>query len=179
MTGGAFGSIGAQLLNLSADERKTLLCAGAAAGMAAVFDAPLAAVLLAIELLLFEWRPRSFVPVAAAVAVAAILRVPLLGSGPVFPAPTGALHLDAGDYALCVVSGALAAGLALVSTTLVYFSEDTFARLPIHWMWWPAIGGVIIGVGGLIVPQALGVGYDVIEAELNGTLALHLDRSAS
>jgi chloride channel protein, CIC family len=174
MTGGAFGSIGAQLLNLSADERKTLLCAGAAAGMAAVFDAPLAAVLLAIELLLFEWRPRSFVPVAAAVAVAAIVRVPILGSGPVFPAPTGALHLDAADYALCIVSGALAAALALVSTTLVYFSEDTFARLPIHWMWWPAIGGVIIGVGGLIVPQALGVGYDVIEAELNGTLALHL-----
>jgi H+/Cl- antiporter ClcA len=174
MTGGAFGSIGAQLLNLSADERKTLLCAGAAAGMAAVFDAPLAAVLLAIELLLFEWRPRSFVPVAAAVAVAAIVRVPLLGSGPVFPAPDVALHLNAGDYALCIVSGALAAGLALVSTTLVYFSEDTFARLPIHWMWWPAIGGVIIGVGGLIVPQALGVGYDVIEAELNGTLALHL-----
>jgi chloride channel protein, CIC family len=174
MTGGAFGSIGAQLLNLSADERKTLLCAGAAAGMAAVFDAPLAAVLLAIELLLFEWRPRSFVPVAAAVAVAAIVRVPILGSGPVFPAPTGALHLDAADYALCLVSGALAAALALVATTLVYFSEDTFARLPIHWMWWPAIGGVIIGVGGLIVPQALGVGYDVIEAELNGTLALHL-----
>jgi chloride channel protein, CIC family len=174
MTGGAFGSIGAQLLNLSADERKTLLCAGAAAGMAAVFDAPLAAVLLAIELLLFEWRPRSFVPVAAAVAVAAIVRVPILGSGPVFPAPTGALHLDAADYALCLVSGALAAALALVATTLVYFSEDTFARLPIHWMWWPAIGGAIIGVGGLIVPQALGVGYDVIEAELNGTLALHL-----
>ncbi|MFT3864725.1 MAG: chloride channel protein [Solirubrobacterales bacterium] len=174
MTGGAFGSICAQLANLSADERKTLLVAGAAAGMAAVFDAPLAAVLLAIELLLFEWRPRSFVPVAAAVAVAAIVRVPILGSGPVFPAPAGALHLDAASYALCLVSGAAAALLALVATTLVYFSEDTFARLPIHWMWWPAIGGVIIGLGGLVVPQALGVGYDVIGAELNGTLALHI-----
>ena len=174
MTGGAFGSISAQLFHLSADERKTLLAAGAAAGMAAVFDTPLAAILLAVELLLFEWRPRSFVPVAAAVAVAAIVRVPLLGPGPVFPAPTGALHLDASVYALCVVSGALAAGLAVVATTLVYASEDAFGRLPIHWMWWPAIGGVIIGLGGLVVPQALGVGYDVIGEELNGTLALHL-----
>ena len=174
MTGGAIGSICAQHLHLSADERKTLLVAGAAAGMTAVFDAPLAAVLLAIELLLFEWRPRSFVPLAAAVAVAAVVRVPLLGDGPVFPVPAGSLHLDAGVYALCVVAGALAALLALIATTLVYASEDTFARLPIHWMWWPAIGGLIIGVGGLIVPQALGVAYNVIEAELNGSIALHL-----
>jgi H+/Cl- antiporter ClcA len=174
MTGGAVGSICAQFLQLSADERKTLLVAGAAAGMTAVFDTPLAAVLLAVELLLFEWRPRSFVPVAAAVAVAAIVRVPLLGGGPVFPVPTGALHLDAGAYALCLVSGAAAAALALIATSLVYASEDTFGRLPIHWMWWPAIGGVIIGVGGLFVPQALGVGYNVIEAELNGSIALHL-----
>jgi len=174
MTGGAIGSICAQHLHLSADERKTLLVAGAAAGMTAVFDAPLAAVLLAIELLLFEWRPRSFVPLAAAVAVAAVVRVPLLGDGPVFPVPAGSLHLDAGVYALCIVAGVLAALLALIATTLVYASEDTFARLPIHWMWWPAIGGLIIGVGGLIVPQALGVGYNVIEAELNGSIALHL-----
>ncbi|MBS1887396.1 MAG: chloride channel protein [Actinobacteria bacterium] len=174
MTGGAFGSISAQLLHLSADERKTLLVAGAAAGMAATFDAPLASVLLAVELLLFEWRPRSFVPVAAAVAVATIVRVPLLGSGPIFPTPTGALHLDAASYALCVVSGILAGLLALLATSLVYLSEDTFARLPIHWMWWPAIGGLVIGLGGLVVPQALGVGYDVIGSELNGTIALNL-----
>ncbi|MBN9622607.1 MAG: chloride channel protein, partial [Actinobacteria bacterium] len=174
MTGGAFGSIAAQFLHLSADERKTLLVAGAAAGMAATFDAPLASLLLAVELLLFEWRPRSFIPVAGAVAVATMLRVPLLGSGPIFPMPTGALHLDAASYALCVASGAVAGILALVATSLVYISEDAFGRLPIHWMWWPAIGGLIIGVGGLIVPQALGVGYDVIEAELNGTIALNL-----
>jgi CIC family chloride channel protein len=174
MTGGAVGSIFAQLLHLTADERKTLLVAGAAAGMAATFDAPLASVLLAVELLLFEWRPRSFIPVAAAVAVATIVRVPLLGSGPVFPVPTGTLHLDAGSYLLCVVSGCVAGLLAVVATSLVYFSEDTFQRLPIHWMWWPAIGGLIIGIGGLIVPQALGVGYNVIEAELNGSIALHL-----
>ncbi len=174
MTGGAFGSIGAQLLHLSADERKTLLVAGAAAGMAATFDAPLASVLLAVELLLFEWRPRSLIPVAAAVAVAVVVRVPLLGGGPVFPAPAGALHLDAGAYALCAVAGVLAGLLALLATSLVYLSEDGFARLPLHWMWWPAVGGLVIGLGGLVVPQALGVGYNVIGAELSGTIALHL-----
>jgi CIC family chloride channel protein len=174
MTGGALGSIWAQFLHLTADERKTLLVGGAAAGMAATFNAPLASVLLAVELLLFEWRPRSFVPVVAAVAVASIVRVPMLGGGAVFPAPAGALHLDLAAYALCVASGVAAGLLALLATTLVYLSEDTFQRLPVHWMWWPAIGGVIIGIGGLIVPQALGVGYDVIEAELNGTIALNL-----
>lgn len=174
MTGGALGSISAQFLHLTADERKTLLVAGAAAGMAATFNAPLASVLLAVELLLFEWRPRSFIPVVAAVAVASMVRVPLLGSGAVFPVPTGALHLDAATYGLCVVAGILAGLLALLATTLVYLSEDAFQRLPVHWMWWPAIGGLVIGAGGLIVPQALGVGYNVIEAELNGTIALNL-----
>jgi chloride channel protein, CIC family len=174
MTGGALGSIWAQFLHLTADERKTLLVAGAAAGMAATFNAPLASVLLAVELLLFEWRPRSFIPVVAAVAVATIVRVPMLGSGALFPAPAGALHLDAGVYGLCIASGILAGLLALLATTLVYLSEDTFQRLPIHWMWWPALGGVIVGVGGLIVPQALGVGYNVIESELNGTISLDL-----
>ena len=174
MTGGALGSISAQLLHLTADERKTLLVAGAAAGMAATFNAPLASVLLAVELLLFEWRPRSFIPVVAAVAVAAVVRIPLLGGGPVFGAPPGVLHLGAGSYGLCVVAGILAGLLALLATNLVYLSEDTFQRLPIHWMWWPAIGGLIVGLGGLVVPQALGVGYNVIEAELNGTIALNL-----
>jgi chloride channel protein, CIC family len=174
MTGGALGSISAQFLHLSADERKTLLVCGAAAGMAATFNAPLAAVLLAVELLLFEWRPRSFIPVVASVAVAAVARVPMLGGGAVFPTPTGALHLDAAAYGLCVLAGALAGLLALAATSLVYLSEDAFTRLPVHWMWWPAIGGAIIGVGGLVVPQALGVGYNVIEAELNGNIALNL-----
>ncbi|MGN6588088.1 MAG: chloride channel protein [Solirubrobacterales bacterium] len=174
MTGGALGSIWAQFLHLTADERKTLLVAGAAAGMAATFNAPLASVLLAVELLLFEWRPRSFIPVVAAVAVATIVRVPLLGSGALFPAPPGALHLDAAAYGLCIAAGILAGLLALLATTLVYLSEDTFQRLPVHWMWWPAIGGVVVGVGGLIVPQALGVGYNVIESELNGTITVDL-----
>jgi len=174
MTGGAVGSIFAQLLHLTADERKTLLVCGATAGMAATFNAPLASVLLAVELLLFEWRPRSFVPVVAAVAVATALRVPLLGAGAVFPAPPGALHLDAAAYGLCLAAGALAGLLALLATSLVYFSEDAFSRLSIHWMWWPALGGVVIGLGGLVVPQALGVGYNVIEGELDGSITVDL-----
>ena len=174
MTGGAFGSLVAQLLKLTADERKTLLVAGAAAGMAATFNAPLASVLLAVELLLFEWRPRSIVPVFAAVAVATIVRAPLLGGGPVFGTGDPVLHLHAGLYALCAVAGACGALLAIGATSLVYLAEDTFARLPIHWMWWPAIGGLIIGLGGLIEPRALGVGYDVIHKLLRGQAAAGL-----
>jgi H+/Cl- antiporter ClcA len=173
MTGGAVGSLIAQFLRLTADERKTLLVSGAAAGMAATFNSPFAAVLLAVEMLLFEWRPRSYVPVAAATCVAAVVRRPLLGSSALFPA-VGTLHIGAGTYLLCVVSGLTAALLAVVATVLVYAAEDAFKRLPLHWMWWPAIGGFVIGVGGLIVPQALGVGYNVIGAELDGTIGLHL-----
>jgi H+/Cl- antiporter ClcA/CBS domain-containing protein len=173
MTGGAVGSLGAQLLRLTADERKTLLVAGAAGGMAATFNAPFAALMLAVELLLFEWRPRSYVPVATAAVVAAIVRRPLLGAGALFPSPTG-LHIDYAAYGLCVVSGIASGLLALLATLLVYAAEDAFRRLPVHWMWWPAIGGVIIGVGGLIVPQALGVGYDVIGDELAGHIGLSL-----
>jgi chloride channel protein, CIC family len=174
MTGGAFGSLVAQFIHLTADERKTLLVAGAAGGMAATFNTPLAAVVLAVELLLFEWRPRSFVPVVAAVAVATTVRGVLLGHGVLFHVPTAPLHLTAGVEGLCVIAGVIAGGLALVATALVYASEDAFHRLRIHWMWWPAIGGAIIGVGGLFVPQALGVGYDVIGAELRGSVGLHL-----
>jgi len=173
MTGGAVGSLFAQLLRLTADERKTLLVAGAAGGMAATFNSPFAALVLAVELLLFEWRPRSYVPVAAAVSVAAVVRRPLLGTSALFPTH-GALHLDYGVYALCVLSGIVSGLLALGATVLVYAAEDAFRRLPVHWMWWPAIGGLIIGVGGLIQPQALGVGYNVIGAELTGTIGLGL-----
>ncbi|KAA0022371.1 chloride channel protein [Antrihabitans cavernicola] len=173
MTGGALGSLFAQFLHLTADERKTLLVAGSTAGMAATFNSPLAAIVLAVELLLFEWRPRSLIPVAAAVCVATIIRAPLLGSGAIFLSDNRIdLHLSV--YVLCVVSGVLSALLALIATILVYASEDAFRRLPIHWMWWPAIGGVVIGIGGLFVPQALGVGYDVIDAELTGSIGLGL-----
>jgi CIC family chloride channel protein len=171
MTGGAFGSLFAQLFHLSNAERKTLLVAGAAAGMAATFGTPVAAMLLAVELLLFEWKPRSFVPVAIAAVVAAAWRPWLMGGGVLFPMaistslPTLELLFAVGLGLLC----GLASGLL---TLMVYTSEDLFQRLPIHWMWWPAVGGVVIGLGGLIEPHALGVGYDNIAALLNGSVAM-------
>jgi chloride channel protein, CIC family len=169
MTGGAIGSIFAQLFHLSAAERKTLLVAGAAGGMSAIFNAPVAAVLLAVELLLFEWRPRSFIPVAIASAVAAVVRVPLLGSGAIFPV-TAHAPLGAEGLMIAFIVG-ITAGLASAAlTTLVYFCEDLFSRLPIHWMWWPAIGGLFVGIGGWLDPRVLGVGYDTIHALLQGEL---------
>ena len=173
MTGGAIGSIIAQCLHLSADERKALLVAGAAGGMAATFNAPLASVLLAVELLLFEWRPRSLIPVCAAVTVATACRWSLLGSATLFPV-SGAVRPDAAAIALTLVPGLSGGLLAVLATALVYKSEDAFARLPVHWMWWPAIGGLIIGVGGLCEPRALGVGYDVIGTLLTGRAGLSL-----
>jgi len=169
MTGGACGSIFAQLFHLSAAERKTLLVAGAAAGMSAVFATPIAAVLLAVELLLFEWKPRSFIPVAAAAMVAAVLRVPLLGAGPIFPV---AAHAVLGPQLLgfAVVIGVLAGLGSGVLTTLVYACEDLFAKLPVHWMWWPALGGLVVGLGGLLDPRVLGVGYGTIHELMRGNL---------
>ncbi|MHB8622679.1 MAG: chloride channel protein [Sulfuricaulis sp.] len=174
MTGGAFGSLVAQTLSLTADERKTLLVSGAAAGMAATFNAPLASILLAVELLLFEFRPRSFVPVSIAVVVATALRWPLLGLAPIFPTSHALPALGPFVLALCVAAGLVGGFVAWLATSLVYLSEDAFRKLPIHWMWWPAIGGLIIGIGGLFEPRALGVGYDVIGDLLSGhaTLAL-------
>jgi H+/Cl- antiporter ClcA/CBS domain-containing protein len=169
MTGGAFGSIFAQLFHLSAAERKTLLVAGASAGMAAVFATPIAAILLAVELLLFEWKPRSFIPVTVAAVVASILRVPLLGAGPIFPV---AAHLALSPRALgCSLLVGLVVGLGSGAlTTLVYACEDMFLRLPIHWMWWPALGGLVVGFGGVIEPRVLGVGYDTIHHLMLGQL---------
>ena len=168
MTGGAFGSLFAQLFHLSNAERKTLLVGGAAAGMAATFGTPIAAMLLAVELLLFEWKPRSFVPVAIAAVVAAAWRPVLMGGSVLFPMSISpalpALGLLSAT-GLGVVCG-LASGLL---TLMVYSTEDLFQRLPIHWMWWPALGGLVVGLGGLIEPHALGVGYDNIAALLDGT----------
>ncbi len=168
MTGGAFGSLIAQFFHLTAAERKTLLVAGAAAGMSATFAAPVASVVLAVELLLFEWKPRSILPVALASATAAAMRRHLLGVGPVFAVPTHTLAVGWTGLSGCIVAGILAGILSALLTNAVYASEDAFQRLPIHWMWWPPIGGLIIGIGGLFFPHALGVGYDVIERLLQG-----------
>jgi CIC family chloride channel protein len=162
MTGGAVGSLVAQLFKLSAAERKTLLVAGAAAGMSATFASPVAAILLAVELLLFEWKPRSFVPVAMASATAAAARTFVIGLGPLFPLAAHPAFPGVGVLACCVLAGLAAGSLSGLLTLAVYAFEDLFKRLPIHWMWWPAIGGLVIGLGGLACPQALGVGYDVI-----------------
>lgn len=169
MTGGAFGSLFAQRFHLSAAERKTLLVAGAAAGMSAVFATPVAAVLLAVELLLFEWKPRSFIPVTVAAIVASVLRVHLLGAGPIFPI---AAHepLSGGMIACAAGLGLLAGFGSGLLTMIVYAFEDLFQKLPIHWMWWPAIGAVFVGIGGVIEPRVLGVGYETIHGMLRGEM---------
>src|SRR5262249_12350074 len=168
LTGGAFGSMIAQFFHLTSVERKTLLVAGAAAGMSATFASPLAATLLAVELLLFEWKPRSLVPVALASATAAAARRYIIGLGPLFPTPPHPLFIGPAGLLGCAVVGLLAGGLSLLRTRPVSAPEAPFVRLPIHWMWWPALGGLAIGLGGLVFPQALGVGYDTIGALLQG-----------
>jgi len=174
MTAGSFGSMIAQFFHLTDAERKTLLVAGAAAGMSATFASPLAATLLAVELLLFEWKPRSLVPVAAASVTAFAARQFLLGPGPLFPVPAHPAFIGLGGLAACLLAGLLAGVLSAIMTTMVYWSEDAFAKLPMHWMWWPAIGGLVIGLGGWVFPQALGVGYETIGSLLQGhaTLAI-------
>lgn len=162
MTGGAFGSLIAQFFHLTSAERKTLLVAGAAAGMAAVFATPIAGVLLAVELLLFEWKPRSVLPVALASATAGAARRYILGMGPLFPTPAHPAFIGPEGLLACAFVGIMAGALSAILTLGVYAAEDLFHKLPIHWMWWPAIGGVVVGIGGLIFPHALGVGYDNI-----------------
>ena len=169
MTGGAFGSMIAQFFHLTSTERKTLLVAGAAGGMSATFASPVAAVLLGVELLLFEWKPRSLIPVALASAAAAATRRYIIGLGPLFPTPPHPVFIGPKGLLGCVLVGLLAGALSALLTISVYAAEDAFNKLPIHWMWWPAIGGVAVGLGGLVFPQALGVGYDTIADLLQGT----------
>ena len=174
MTGGAFGSMIAQLFHLTSTERKTLLVAGAAGGMSATFASPVAAVLLAVELLLFEWKPRSLIPVALASVAAGAARRYLMGVGPLFPTPPHPVFIGPQGLLGCLVVGLFAGLLSTALTAAVYASEDFFQKLPIHWMWWPAIGGLVIGLGGLVFPQALGVGYDTIGALLQGDVPRNL-----
>jgi H+/Cl- antiporter ClcA len=169
-TGGALGSLVGQHLPMTDLERKTLLAAGAAAGMAGTFGAPVASVLLAVELLLFELRPQSLIPVALACVVATGVRFSLHGIKPIFPMTALALP-DGWQLAIYVGVGA-AVGLVSVGVTkAVYWIEDGFEHLPCHWMWWPSIGGLAVGGIGWFVPRTLGVGYDNIEGILAGNFA--------
>ncbi|NKJ73653.1 CBS domain-containing protein [Rhizobium leguminosarum bv. viciae] len=169
MTGGAIGSLFAQFFHMSAAERKTLLVAGAAAGMTAIFGSPIAAVMLAVELLLFEWKPRSFIPVAVAACVSICWRPLLFGTGPLFPTHFQVILPWWGIFA-CAAMGIISGLQSGLLTTLLYRIEDLFEALPIHWMWWPMLGGLVIGLGGLIEPRAMGVGYDIIDGLLNNRL---------
>ncbi len=173
MTGGAFGSLIAQSFRLTAAERKTLLVAGAAGGMSATFGTPIAATLLAVELLLFEWKPRSFIPVMLAAATAMATRHYLFSPQPLFSTGAHASTFEVPTLAAAGVCGIGAGMLATAMTASVYLFEDMFHKLKrIHWMWWPAIGGIVIGIGGVIEPRALGVGYDSIGALLQGHMEL-------
>ncbi|MGH3260382.1 MAG: chloride channel protein, partial [Trebonia sp.] len=176
LTGGAFGSVIGQFFRLSANQRRTLLVAGACAGMAAVFGTPVAAVLFGVELLVFEWKPRSMVPIGIAVGVAQIIRNILAAHHMILVAPLFPVPPHGAFSSISVIAAAgigIACGLlAWILTGACYGAEDLFRKLPIHWAWWPAIGGVVIGLGGLIDPKALGVGYSVIAAQLNGKIAI-------
>jgi CIC family chloride channel protein len=174
MTGGAFGSMIAQFFHLTNAERKTLLVAGAAAGMSATFASPVAAILLAVELLLFEWKPRSAIPVALASVAAGAARRYVIGLGPLFPVPPHPIFIGPEGLLGCALAGLLAGVLSGLLTLGVYAAEDAFQKLPIHWMWWPAIGGLVVGLGGLVFPQALGVGYDTIGSLLQGDVPLYM-----
>ena len=170
-TGGALGSLTGQWIHISASERKIVLAAGACAGMAAIFGSPLAAVLLAIELLLFEFSARSVIPVALACVTGAGMHFLLFGNQPVFAmppipaAPNSAL-------AIYVLLGAVVGVVAGGVSRSIYWIEDLFEHLPIHWMWWPAIGAVAIGVVGYFAPHTMGVGYDNIARLLTGSTPL-------
>lgn len=173
-TGGALGSVAGQLMRITSDERKILLASGAAAGMAATFGSPVSAVLLSVELLLFEYRARSLIPVAIAAAAATGVRAVFHGTAPVFEmanvsSPSGAALAA---YALIgLITGIIAAGI----TRATYAIEDAFEKighkLHIHWMWWPIIGAFVVGVVGIFEPRVLGVGYGNISGILSGSLA--------
>jgi CIC family chloride channel protein len=173
-TGGALGSTIGQVLRITHSERKVLLVAGATAGMSAIFGSPIAAVFLAIELLLFEFSPRSIIPVALACITGAAGHHFLFEAGPVFSVPT--IHQLPGNYELLGYSaiGVVIGLLSVVVTKSVYWIEDLFEHLPIHWMWWPAIGGLCVGVIGYFAPHTLGVGYDNITILLSGSAPLKM-----
>ena len=177
MSGGVCGSIFAQIFHLTSAERKTLLVAGAAGGMAATFGTPLAAVLLAVEVMLFEWKPRSLIPVALAAGLAAMMRPYFFGADSMPMMQHIPQHAFIPSWSLLVstVFVGLSVGLlSLILTAAIYGAEDAFHRLPIHWMWWPAMGGLVVGIGGFFEPRALGVGYDMVLAIFQNKIAFNV-----
>ena len=172
-TGGAFGSLTGQLIHISSSERKIVLAAGACAGMSAIFGSPLAAVLLAVELLLFEFSPRSIIPVALGCITGAGMHILLFGNEPVFTMPAIPVP-SAGPLAIYVLFGLIIGIVASLVSRSVYAVEDLFEKLPIHWMWWPALGAVAIGVIGYFAPHTMGVGYDNIRYLLSGSWSFAL-----
>ncbi len=172
-TGGAFGSVSGQIMRISSSERKIMLAAGACAGMAAIFGSPLAAILLAIELLLFEFSPRSVIPVALSCAAGAAMHLVFFSNEPVFKMPD--IPIPSGiALTTYVVMGALTGVIAAGISRSVYLLEDYFEKLPIHWMWWPAIGAIAVGITGYFAPATLGVGYSNITSLLTGALPLSM-----
>ncbi len=171
-TGGALGSLLGQILRITDDERKILLASGAAAGMAAIFLSPLSAVILAIELLLFEYKPRSVIPVALASATATGISALLNGGGPVFDMPAISQPQLKTLLAYILIGGILGF-ISVFITKAVYYVEELFEKLPIHWMWWPMIGAIAVGVIGYFVPRTLGVGYNNIDDVLSGSFTVH------
>ncbi len=172
-TGGAFGSLVGQLISTTAAERKVLLACGAGAGMAATFNTPIAGVILAIELLLFEFRARSFIPLVIATTLATSVRAVLLGQRSMFT--MGNVDFDVlHGLPFYVVLGVICGGAAIGITKLLYWVEDQFDRLPIAELWHPAVGSLAVGVLGFFVPRILGVGYDTVSDILNNNLGVKL-----
>ncbi len=173
-TGGALGSTLGQLLKITHNERKILLAAGSTAGMAAIFGSPVASIFLAIELLLFEFSPRSIIPVALACITGAAGHHLLFGSGPVFAMATFIKTPSNTSLAAYSVMGIVIGFFSVAVTKIVYLVEDGFEKLPVHWMWWPAIGGLFVGIIGYFAPRTLGVGYNNITDILDGNLTLQV-----
>jgi chloride channel protein, CIC family len=172
-TGGAFGSLTGQLMKVTPNERKIMLAAGACAGMAAIFGTPLAAVLLALELLLFEFSPRSIIPVALSCVTGAAMHFIFFGTAPAFPMPAIPEPSSMAMITYVVLGVVIGIAAALVSRS-VYLIEDLFEKLPVHWMWWPALGAVAVGVIGYFAPFTLGVGYSNIQHLLGTTVPLYM-----